>query len=77
LLAAPRTGRLGLDFGEALGLAGQRNCAEHRNPFRLAGFTTLGFVLELLVVEEELFSGGKNKIASTINTLEHLVLKFH
>jgi hypothetical protein len=60
-----------------VGLARQRNCAQHGDAFRFAAFATLGFVLELLVVEEELLSGGENKITSTIDTLEHLVLKFH
>ena len=54
-----------------------RRGAQHGDAFRFAAFATLGFVLELLVVEEELLSGGENKITSTIDTLEHLVLKFH
>jgi hypothetical protein len=40
-----------------------------------ATFATLRFVLEILVVEEVLFSRCEDKIRSTINALEHAVLK--
>jgi hypothetical protein len=60
-----------------MSLSGRRYCAEHGDSFGLAGFATLRFVLELLVVEEELLSGGENKVTSTVSALEHLVLKFH
>jgi hypothetical protein len=38
---------------------------------------TLGFVLELLVVEEKLFSSREDEIVPTVDTLQYLVLKFH
>src|SRR5215475_16140198 len=53
LLSASRASGLRLNLCEAVGLAGHWGCAQHGHPFCLAGFTTLGFVLELLVVEEE------------------------
>jgi hypothetical protein len=28
-------------------------------------------------VKEKLFPGGENKITATVDTLQHLVLKFH
>jgi hypothetical protein len=43
----------------------------------LAGFAALGFVLELLVVEEQLFARGKNKLGATVDAGQYLVLKFH
>ena len=46
-------------------------------PFGLAGFATFGFVLELFVVEEQLFSGCKDEVSAAVNTLQNLVLEFH
>jgi hypothetical protein len=40
-------------------------------------FAAFGFVLELLVVEEELFARGENEIGATIHTLEDLILELH
>ena len=45
--------------------------------FAFAGLAAFGFVLELFVVEEKLFAGGKNEIGPTINALEGPILKFH
>lgn len=45
--------------------------------FFLALFTALGFVLELFVVEEKLFTSGENKIRATIDTLQNFVLELH
>jgi len=44
-------------------------------PFGLASFTALGFILEILVVEEVLFSRREYEIRSTIYALEHSILK--
>jgi hypothetical protein len=43
----------------------------------LAGFATFGFVLELLVVEEELLTGGEDEVGAAVNALQNLVLEFH
>jgi hypothetical protein len=43
----------------------------------LAGLTALGLVLELLIVEEQLFTGGKYEAGATVDAGEYLVLKFH
>jgi hypothetical protein len=43
----------------------------------LAGFTTLRFVLELFIVEEQLLPGREDKIRATIDALQHLVPEFH
>jgi len=77
LFSAARTGGLGFDLGVAVVLYGRRNRAQHGNPLGLASLAALGFVLELLVVEKKLLPGGENKITPTVDTLQHLVLKFH
>jgi hypothetical protein len=45
--------------------------------FQLAGLAPSGQVLELLVVEENLFSGSEDKILAAIAALQHSVLEFH
>jgi len=37
----------------------------------------LGVVLELLVVEEELFPGGEYEFSATVIALEDSILEFH
>ena len=77
MLSTSRAGGLGLDFGVAVGLSRRRRSAEHRNPFGLAGLAAFRFVLELLIMKEKLFPSRENEIIPTVNTFEHLVLKFH
>ena len=43
----------------------------------LAGFTTFGLVLELFVVEKQLFPGGKDKVSAAVDAGQYLILKFH
>jgi hypothetical protein len=43
----------------------------------LAGFAALGFVLETLVRVKDLLAGGKDKIATALDTLQHFVPVFH
>src|SRR5512146_2873965 len=45
--------------------------------FTLASLATLGFVLELFVVEEQLFSRGKNETLPAVNARQHPVMEFH
>jgi hypothetical protein len=47
------------------------------NPFGLAGLATFGFVLEVFIVEEQLFAGRKDEVSAAVNTLQNLVLEFH
>jgi hypothetical protein len=54
-----------------------RSGIEHSHALGFAGFATLRFVPELFVVEEELFSGGKDELSAAIDALQYLVLKFH
>jgi hypothetical protein len=68
---------LGLDLGVAIGLSGRGWSAEYGDALGLASLAALGFVLKLFVVEEKLFPGGENEITLTVDTLQHLVLKFH
>jgi len=76
LFSASRAGGLGLDLGVAV-LTGRGGSAEDGDPLGLASLATLGLILELLVVKEKLFPGSENKITPTVDTLQHLVLKFH
>ncbi len=55
----------------------RRNRSQRRSAFALADLTTFGFVLELLIVEEQLFSGCENEVSAAINTLQNLILEFH
>jgi hypothetical protein len=51
--------------------------SEHCDALGLAGLTALGFVLELFVVEEELFTGREHEICAAVNTLQNLILELH
>jgi len=73
LLAAARTISPGLNPRPATNSGRSQGSAA----FRLAALTALGFVLELLVVEKQLFTGGKDEVGATIYTLKNLVLEFH
>src|ERR1022692_3681651 len=50
---------------------------QHGNPFALAVLAAFGFVLELLLMKEELFPGCEHEIRATIDTFQNLVLEFH
>jgi hypothetical protein len=43
----------------------------------LAGFAPFRFILELFIVKEGLFPGGKHEIRAAIDAAEYLVLKLH
>jgi hypothetical protein len=73
LLAALRAHRVGLHAGVTRSL----RRANNGKTFGLAGFTAFGFVAKLLVVEEQLFTRGENKVRATIYTLQRPVLEFH
>ena len=77
LLPASRAGGLRLHLGVAVSLSGSGGRAEDGNPLGLASLAALGFVLELFVVEEKLFPSREDEITPTVDTLQHLVLKFH
>ena len=77
MLSASRTGGLGFNLGVAVGLSGCRGRAEDGDPLGLTSFATLGFVLKLLVVKKKLFPGSEDEITPTVDTFQHLVLKFH
>jgi hypothetical protein len=64
-------------LGKSIGLSRSRWRPQHSDPFLLASLAALGLVLELLIVKEKLFSGREDEVAPTVNTLQHLVLKFH
>ena len=77
LFSASGAGGLSLDLGVAVVLSGRGGSAEYGDPLGFASLAALGFVLELLVVKEKLFPGSENEITPTVDTLQHLVLKFH
>jgi hypothetical protein len=52
-------------------------CAEHGDALGLTSLAALGFVLELLVVEKQLFPGGEYKFGTAINADQYLILKIH
>ena len=43
----------------------------------LALFAALGVILEILVVEKELFARSEDEFGAAINTLENLIREFH
>jgi hypothetical protein len=57
----------------AQGLRGSKN----GDALGLAGFAALGLVLELFVVEKQLFPGGKNEVGAAVDAGQYLILKFH
>jgi len=50
---------------------------QRRCPLPLAGLAAFGLVLELFVVEEELFPGCEYELGTAVYTLQDLVLEFH
>jgi len=67
-------------LGAALGAGGAGlgpDAGHPRGALRLARLATFGFVAELLLVEEQLFSGGKDKLTAAVDTLQELVGKLH
>ena len=74
LLAALGTGSL--CFRLVGNLTG-RGRTQYGNSLCLTYLAAFWFVLELLIVEEQLFACSKNKIGPAVDTLEYLVLEFH
>ena len=74
LLAAMRTNRRGFHLG--VGVRGA-DTPHHRNPLVFARLAAFGFVFKLFIVEKELFTRREDKLCSTINTLQYLVLELH
>jgi hypothetical protein len=54
-----------------------RRSPNHCYSLALAIFAAFGFILELLVVEEKLFTRCEHEVRATIYTLQNLVLVFH
>ena len=77
LLPASRARGLSLNLGVTVSRSLRRNRAQHGYALTFAGLTSFRFVLELLIVKEKLFPSRENEVISTVDTLEHLVLKFH
>ena len=75
-LPALRASRAGLSLGEGWVTAGTWS-AQHRDSLGFACLAALGFVFELLIVEEQLFTRGEDEIAAAIHALKNLILEFH
>jgi hypothetical protein len=54
-----------------------RRSPNHCHSFALAILAAFGFILELLVVEEKLFTRCEHEVRATIYALQNLVLVFH
>src|SRR5580658_4780285 len=77
LLAALRAGGASFHASVMVSVARGRRGAEDSHALGLADFATFGLVLELFVVEEQLFPGGKDKIGAAVDAGQYLILKFH
>jgi hypothetical protein len=51
--------------------------SQYRYAFCFAGFAALGFVGELLIVEEHLLPGREQEIHAAVRALQHLIPEFH
>jgi hypothetical protein len=58
-------------------LNASRTCFITLGPICLAGLATLRLVLETLVREKHLFTGGEDELGSTIGALQDFVMVFH
>jgi hypothetical protein len=58
-------------------VAGRGWGGKNGHAFGLAGFTTFGLVLELFIVEKQLFPGGKDKLSAAVDAGQYFILKFH
>jgi hypothetical protein len=50
---------------------------QHGDPLALAALATFRFVLELFVVEKQLFASCKHELRTTIHALQYFILEFH
>ena len=75
VLTASGTGGAGLHLLEIA--AAPAFVSHGSSALGLAIFAALGLVLELLVVEEELFAGGEDEIITAIDAFQSLILEFH
>jgi hypothetical protein len=77
VLAALGAGGARFDARVVLRGARRWHGSEDGRSLGLAGLTALGLVLESLVVEKQLFPGGKDEIGAAVDAGQYLVLKFH
>jgi hypothetical protein len=68
-------------FGSALGANRPGFCAHSiagsSHTLNFALLATLWIVLELLIVEEELLTSGKDKVITTVRTFQNLIDEIH
>jgi hypothetical protein len=77
LLATLGAGRPSFDTREVVSVAQGLRGSKNGDALGLAGFAALGLVLELFVVEKQLFPGGKNEVGAAVDAGQYLILKFH
>jgi hypothetical protein len=77
LLATLGAGRPSFDAREVVGVAQGLRGSENGDPLGFAVLTALGRILELFVVEKQLFPSGENKVGTAVDAGQYLILKFH
>ena len=70
------TGADGLGF-HSLVVAAVLRQAQRLGAFPLAVFAAFGFVFELFIVEEKLFTSGEYEVSAAVHTLENFILEVH
>ena len=83
--AKHRTTLCGLEGDRGFGCTLRTNCSGFRanaiagsgHALNLALLAPLWIVLELLIVKEQLFAGGKDKVITTIRTFQYLIDEIH
>jgi len=91
LAAIYRTALRGFEWNSGFTLAAGTDClgfyalvitptllqAKRLRALPLTALAAFGLVLELLVVEEKLFTGSKDEVGAAVHTLKDLVLELH
>lgn len=77
LFSTLRAGGSSFNAGVMMSVPRRGGSRKHSHAFGLTGFAAFGLVLELLVVEEELFARGKNELGAAVDAGQNFVLKFH
>ena len=77
LLATLRAGGSSFDTGVMAPAADRLRRSQNGDTFGFTNLTALRFVLELFVVKKQLFPGGEDKVSTTVDASQYLILKFH
>jgi hypothetical protein len=77
LLATLRAGGSSLNTRVMAPAADRLRRSQNGDTFGFTNLTALRFVLELFVVKKKLFPGGEDKVSTTVDASQYLILKFH